>query len=148
MKSQLTTYVQYVLHLNQCTHRLVWLRGVAPCKMSRGHCEWFDRHQKCFCEEYLHFQLWLNTLWFRGVHTDKYLKDWSRTNVSAVRRKPSVCGNTNFFPCFGVRNYTWNMPKYFRYTLYIIYHSFMAVGLRQQHARSKQILKTFSEEKG
>jgi len=42
IKSHFRTNARSVFHLNQCTQGCVWLWTVAPFKVSRWGCEWFD----------------------------------------------------------------------------------------------------------
>jgi hypothetical protein len=122
IKTWFTTVASNVLH-----HHL-WQRSnghfrswtVAHFHRSRGVCQCFDRHQKCFGEVSLHFQLEMDTLGVVSVSTDKNLKDWGRANVGAITSK-TLCGHIlilTFLLGLVWEAHCWRMFEHFRYTLY------------------------------
>jgi hypothetical protein len=117
IKSQFTTDVKHVLHLNTA---FVIMDCRTILKAASG-CEYFNRHKKCVGKMSLHFESGLNTLGFWSVPRNKTLKDLGQYVVGLYLGN---CLRTyidmDFCPCFAVGNSFCSLSVHFRYTVYII----------------------------
>jgi len=75
-------------------------------KSPGGGDDWFDRHKKAIVKYVVHFQFQLNTLGvFKCPHRQN-IRDWGQ-HVEPYREKClRTYIDTNFSPCFGVREHT------------------------------------------